>query len=209
MAGIKHHVYWDACVFIAYLKGDRAAEPIREGLRFWTDEARAQRAKLITSAITYTEVLRFHHAPNFKAFREFLRRYVTVRVADHLVCGRAEEYRSHFQAIETELYEKRLTAQREHVRRMALEKAARFGRLAKLPTKDPEVAAIRKLSTADAIHLATASLYEECTEFHTFDGEKRKKRSHLGLLDLNGQIPRFKVPIRLPYRPAGEELMFL
>lgn len=41
MAGTEIKVvYWDACVFIAFLKGDKPAEAIKEGLRFWTEEAR-------------------------------------------------------------------------------------------------------------------------------------------------------------------------
>ncbi|MGA7563276.1 MAG: type II toxin-antitoxin system VapC family toxin [Desulfobaccales bacterium] len=44
-----------------------------------------------------------------------------------------------------------------------------------------QVAGICKLTTPDAIHLATA-IYAEVDEFHTFDGEGRQP----GLIDLSG-----------------------
>jgi predicted nucleic acid-binding protein len=202
VAGTKPHVvYWDACVFIAFLKGDRDAEKIKEALRYWTEEARAGRAKIITSALTYTEVLRFYHPSTFKAFREFMRRHVTVRAADHIVCGRASEYRSHFVPIETAAYEKRLRDAQEVATALARQKAEAKGQRAKRDPKKVEVPGIKSLRSPDAIHLATASLYDACTAFHTFDGEGKSKGTALRLLDLNGLLPGFSIPITLPRKP--------
>lgn len=54
----------------------------------------------------------------------------------------------------------------------------------------------KKLATPDAIHIATASIYE--AEFWTFDaGHKDKK--HIGLLDLNGDERVAKLKICKPY----------
>ncbi len=44
----------------------------------------------------------------------------------------------------------------------------------------------RKLTTPDALHLATAILYD-AEEFHTFDDGKNNRKS-LGLLGLNGNV---------------------
>lgn len=52
----------------------------------------------------------------------------------------------------------------------------------------------RTVSTPDAIHLATAIHYN-VSEFHTFNG---KKKSHLGLLPLNGNVAGHPLKIVKP-----------
>jgi len=51
------------------------------------------------------------------------------------------------------------------------------------------------ISTADAIHLATAILYR-VDEFHTFDGDGDAK--HLGLLPLSGNVGGHRLTICKP-----------
>lgn len=55
------------------------------------------------------------------------------------------------------------------------------------------------VSTPDAIHLATAMLYE-AEGFYTFDGAgaKKKSRSALSLVPLNGNVAGYKLKIQPP-----------
>jgi predicted nucleic acid-binding protein len=59
----------------------------------------------------------------------------------------------------------------------------------------------RKISTPDAIHLATAILYE-ADEFHTTDGGGKRKRGG-DLLPLNGNVAGHKLKICIPAAPAN------
>lgn len=55
----------------------------------------------------------------------------------------------------------------------------------------------RRISTQDAVHLATALLYK-ADEFHTFDGLGENKRSGRPLLPLNGEVVVGKQKICTP-----------
>jgi predicted nucleic acid-binding protein len=103
--------------------------------------------------------------------------------------------------IETAAYLKRKEDAAAAAKAIALAKAAKHGRRAKKDPKAPEVPALKSLKGPDAIHLATASLYPECTQFHTFDGEGRSKGTALRLLDLNGVVPNFKMACAGSRRP--------
>lgn len=97
MAGNKTpRVYWDACVFIALYKGDKPAQEIKDGLRYWTAKARAGEAHIVTSAITYAEVLRFHHQQKYPIFSAFMDRYVIRQAADVPVMKLCHEIRDYF-----------------------------------------------------------------------------------------------------------------
>lgn len=199
MAGSKPVVYWDACVFIAFLKGDKPAEAIKAGLKYWSEKARSGEVTLVTSTLTYVEVLRFHHQEKYWGFLEFVRRHVQKRAADHIVCQRAHIYRDHFAAL----------AQKEHeadVARAETEAREASKRKGK-PVKPQPVKAIRQLATPDSIHLATAAV-SGCNNFHTFDGTGKDEGRFRKLIHLNGQIPQFGIPISLPLLPASEEMDF-
>ena len=58
-----------------------------------------------------------------------------------------------------------------------------------------------KISTPDAIHLATAILYE-ADEFHTTDGGGKRKRGG-DLLPLNGNVAGHRLKICIPAAPAN------
>lgn len=200
MAGTKPIVYWDSCVFIAFLKGDKPAEEIKAGLEYWTEKARASEATILTSTLTFVEVLRFKHEPEFRQFQRFMRRPVLKRAADHIVCQRAHDIRDHFARLAATKHKHDL----EKARQKALEDSERKGK----HVKPQPVAAPRKLATPDSIHLATASLYD-CTAFHTFDGEGiNEGKGFLKLLQLNGQIPGFSIPIALPQSPSAQKSLF-
>ena len=197
MAGGKTFVYWDACVFIAFLKGDKPAAEIKEGIRYWSDRARSGKVTLVTSTLTITEVVRFHHQDKYRMFTEFMRRHVTRRAADHIVCQRAHAFRDHFTELGLREHEARKALAEEEAR-IALERKQKV--VKPLPVKAP-----RKLATQDAIHLATATIYD-CVAFHTFDGESQRDTPFLKLLHLNGQIPNFTIPITLPRAPGSEPM---
>lgn len=61
-----------------------------------------------------------------------------------------------------------------------------------LPSKD----VIKKISTPDAIHLASAIQYD-ASEFHTFDGKKYSSNPG-GLLTLNGNVAGHRLKICTP-----------
>jgi predicted nucleic acid-binding protein len=60
----------------------------------------------------------------------------------------------------------------------------------------------KKLSTPDAIHLATAAIYN-AAEVHTFDDGQKDKKT-LGLLELNGDASVDKIVICKPTVPQRE-----
>lgn len=200
MPGKVPTFYWDACVFIAFLKGDKEADRIRDGVRYWTLKAIAGEANLITSTITLVEVLRFRHATRYKDFLDFLQRYVQKRAADHRVCARAHEIRDHFESLAAADYERRLALKREEI--AATRRAAGKGDPNRIGT--PSIPHPQRMSVPDSIHLATASMYP-CDAFHTFDGSgERQVGRFLKLIPLSGHIPRFHIPIRLPDKPGAD-----
>jgi predicted nucleic acid-binding protein len=58
----------------------------------------------------------------------------------------------------------------------------------------------KTVSTPDAIHLASAILYD-VTEFHTFDGKRKR-----ALLPLNGNVAGYNLRICKPPLPAQQKL---
>lgn len=200
----KPIVYWDSCVFIAFLKGDREAEEIKEGVKYWSERAIQGEAAIVTSTITAVEVLRFCNEPNYFDFHRFLQRYVKRHAADHVVCQRAHGIRNHFIRLADEHRERVQEAEQARYDAALADWSGREpGKRGNPPTLS-QVARFKCVSTADAIHLATASLYEQCEHFHTFDGqaEERESDQFHKLLRLNGRIPDFRIPIGIPVQNA-------
>jgi predicted nucleic acid-binding protein len=91
-------VYWDSCIFIAWLKNEQRINPLDvDGITHLIDEWDAGRLVIVTSTITRIEVLDSHLTPQQAAeFKASLRRStirvesVTVPIADL-----AHEIRAH------------------------------------------------------------------------------------------------------------------
>jgi predicted nucleic acid-binding protein len=143
MSGNRPIIYWDSCVFLAWLKDEKRKAGQMAGVQSCVIEIESGKWELITSAIAFTEVLEAKIGSDInKKFQElFLRPNITAINADIRVAKLASELRGYY-------------------------------------IKSGEV---RSLTTPDAIHLATAILYD-ADEFHTFDDGKSNKK-YLGLLD--------------------------
>ena len=85
---------WDTSVFLAWLNREKSA-PLAD-IDLLLDDFHAERAILVVSATTYTEILRAKHsAQQAEAFNRFLMRPNIVRVdVSFEIAGRGEQLRS-------------------------------------------------------------------------------------------------------------------
>src|SRR5437588_4470566 len=153
----KPVIYWDTCVFVAWLKNEKDKWPpaIWQGIQDVADLVQIGQAILVVSTLVRTEVFLGTLTPEQKQkFQAILRRKNLQEVAPHMrIADRAS------------------TIREKH-----------------------------KIKTPDAIHLATAILYD-VDEMHTMDGwHEDGKRD--GLLALSGNVAEYKLWITEPY-PRG------
>jgi predicted nucleic acid-binding protein len=153
----KPVIYWDTCVFIAWLKDEKDKWPpsIWQGIQDVADLVQIGQAILVTSTLTRVEVFLGTLTQEQKQkFAGILRRKNVQEVAPHMrIADRASAIRE------------------KH-----------------------------RIKTPDAIHLATAILYD-VDEMHTMDGwHEDGKRD--GLLALSGNVAEYKLTITEPY-PRG------
>jgi len=166
--------YFDACVYLAYLRWEEASygKPrIRAIESIWKQSERGG-VIIATSAITLTEVL--SHKLDSKSEKKFLQAIQTgihqCEDATPPITMRARQYRDFYQAS---------------------------------PVKCPDGNGIRSdLTTPDAIHLATASILN-CEQFLTFDGMAGKK-STIGLLWLGNKVANDSLIISQPEQGQGD-----
>jgi predicted nucleic acid-binding protein len=146
-----------------------------EGVLDCVQAFEAGTAHLVTSALVFAEVSGARVSPEMlDRFERLLRRRnSTVIDVDRRVAQLAGSLRDYYSA-----------------------KAPTPTRSKRKPATKPKT-----LSTPDALHLATALIYD-VTEFHTFDG--KNKRKTLGLLPLDGDVAGRKLAIRKP--SAGAQL---
>lgn len=100
MAGNKELVYWDACIFLAWLLGEvRVDGEEQAGLEDQIRRFDAGEIIVVTSAITSVEVLDCTLSPSacdcFRRLRHEPQKLHTVMV-DHKVCDLAREIRNHY-----------------------------------------------------------------------------------------------------------------
>ena len=91
-------IYWDTCVFLALLKNETRAAGEMDGLRSVYDEVGKGKVRLITSAITYMEVLTDQSGAdvvdNFRKI--FDRENIDAVNVDERIGMRAGEIREHY-----------------------------------------------------------------------------------------------------------------
>jgi predicted nucleic acid-binding protein len=135
MRGNSPVIYWDTCVFLAWITQEQRKPGEMAGIESSVVEIESNRWKLITSAITFAEILEsYSGAENVKKFKELFKR-------------------PNIASINTDM---------------------RIGELAgELKDYYVKLGGKRKLSTPDALHLATAIQYG-ADEFHTFDAGKKQ-----------------------------------
>ena len=153
----KRVLYWDACVFIAWLQDEKRTPGEMEGVADVVREVDRGAAYLMSSVMTRTEVLECRLTDEAKHLfdRALQRRNVQLIAQDIRVADLSHEIRNYYQARGT------------------------------------------KLSSPDAIHLATAILYQ-ADEFHTFDGSgPTAKKSKL--IPLSGLVAgQYSLTIKVP-----------
>ena len=145
MAG-RRTVYWDACIFIAWLKGEeRPNKADLDGITYLVEEWDEGRLTIVTSTITRIEVLDST---------------LTVDQATQFALS---------------------------LRRSTLRVIGVMTPIADIAHALRDFYTSPRLSTPDAIHLATA-IAAECDAFFTFDGTDTSKKKTLPLLPLGPTI---------------------
>lgn len=148
----KQKIYWDSCVFIAWLMDEKDwPEDIRDGILDTVYDLEQRKILLLTSAITRTEIFNLTPERTQKYDLLMQRRDLHEIAADARVANRASSIR--------EYYKRRDVS----------------------------------IRTPDAIHLATAIIYQ-ADELHTLDGKEKK-----GLIRFNGNVADSPLKIVLPY----------
>ena len=144
----KARFCWDACVFIAFLKGEARAEEEAAGMREVLEMMRMGRAHIITSALISSEVL--NRAADKTKARDKLRELVsrpgfTVIDANLAISDRAGEYRERVNFSGVSLTLKRNDA-------VYVATAALYGADA-LHTFDPVLLALDRSPLVDGLHI--------------------------------------------------------
>jgi predicted nucleic acid-binding protein len=149
--------YWDACVYIAWVKKDFQDGVHLEHIEELIRRSRTGDVTIITSTITITEVLDFGVEGRDEFLKLFHQEQHEAFDVDIRVATKAHQYREYYRA-----------------------------------QKSPGP------TTADAIHLATAFLYQ-AKAFHTFDdGKKERKSGRFSLLAHNGNVAGDAISICKP-----------
>ncbi|MCY3986249.1 MAG: hypothetical protein OXF23_04295, partial [Candidatus Dadabacteria bacterium] len=91
-------LYWDSCIFLAWLKDEKRAEGEMSGLISVIREIEKKKFSVTTSVITITEVLPVSSGPqvvmNFKKL--FQRSNFQMINVDERVASKASEIRNHY-----------------------------------------------------------------------------------------------------------------
>jgi predicted nucleic acid-binding protein len=92
-------IYWDSCIFIAWIKDEPLPTEQRDGIAECVDGVEKGSLRLITSTITLTEVLTAKLADDIKTKYEQLmtRRSITMIVADRRVTALARGIREYYE----------------------------------------------------------------------------------------------------------------
>ena len=97
MAGNRDQVHWDTCVFLSWLKEDNRTPEEREGIAYWARRAEAGDALIVTSSITFVEILRSKIGDDVHSrFMRWAKRYVRTYMVDRSVIRRAHDLRDYF-----------------------------------------------------------------------------------------------------------------
>ena len=101
MSGTRRCVYWDTCVFLAWIKGESREDPQDEaGILQCVDEAKTGGVLILTSDITRIEALDccFESEEQRQTFADFLKRpEVECRPVDNRVAALAHDIRDYYQ----------------------------------------------------------------------------------------------------------------
>lgn len=102
MATSKKNIYWDACVFIAWIYEDKSYGPgVFEGIEFMARDIHSGKSTLFTSVVTKTEVLdnRMSGKAKTRFGNLFKRHNVTMVVQDERIADRSHNIRNHYDKV--------------------------------------------------------------------------------------------------------------
>ena len=97
MPAKKRKIYWDACVFLAWLYDEQNDVSVIEGMEEIVKQVDANEITLITSVVTRTEILEGRMNPDVKKKFDslFNRRNVVMINLDHRISDLSHEIRDH------------------------------------------------------------------------------------------------------------------
>ena len=172
-------VYWDTVMFISLFNGFRGLETEdAEAVRYWRRQADDGDALILTSSLTYAEVLEVYEGGESGLVPAQYRSF------DAFMTGRIEIVDAHVGIM------RRVKEIRQRAR--------------DLPKAHGQK---HKLCTPDAIHLATAAS-GPCSEFHTFDGSSSKGCTGLLRLAEHAPALGLSFHIKKPAVPPGDLDLF-
>ena len=143
MSDTLSQYYWDACVFLEYLRGEQVAASKRRAIQRLLQENKARQNKIFTSVVTHLEVL-----PK------------KLTASDEAAEATYWSYFDGIWCIDVDISKPVINLAREIKDFYFSEGDAKAGRT------------YRMMSTGDAIHLATAIIWG-ADELHTRDRNKR------------------------------------
>jgi hypothetical protein len=172
-------VYWDSCIFFAWIKQETCwPEDIIKGIEQTIEQTYAKRIVIVTSVATLTEILQSQMKPEDKDRYQKLFGHPQLQLMD---------------------VDRRIAAQAAVIREYYDTRAFDV---------QPDGTVVKTgsvMSLGDSFHLATA-LHYDVDEFQTLDGAGKRKR-RVDLLKLNGSVAGFRLVIIQPkYVPPPEPL---
>jgi len=172
-------VYFDSCIYIAHYRNEISSynKPRIDAIAAMLEENKRGGTTIVTSSLTLCEVLQ--------------------RLKQDSLNAEIEDFKNRFKWGLHKL---------KDVDPKVAERAALYRHYYRTnPVKGPNrVKPFTNLTTPDAIHLATATLYE-CDEFWTFDGMNPKADKHESIkpLWLNNKVATDAIIITPPFMRQG------
>jgi predicted nucleic acid-binding protein len=98
MAGANPVYYWDACLFLAWIKDEERPSGEMDGVREIIDRSRRREAKIVTSVLTSVEVLQSRLPVGLPNLFSGLIKRITRLGMDSKVASLAHDIRDHYMA---------------------------------------------------------------------------------------------------------------
>ena len=168
MSGKPRRLYWDTCVFLAWIKAETCwPQDVTDGIQQTVDEWSSGKVVIVTSSITLLEILssQLSIVQKDEITKAFARPALQLVDLDRRIAGKASVIR--------QFYDDRVFK------------------------PDGSVESGRIIGMGDAIHLATALSLDRLSEFQTLDGSGKQGKK-FGLLGLNDDVAGTRLSIRLP-----------
>jgi|GEM_PF-1710858 len=168
MSGKPKLLYWDTCIFLAWIKMETCwPEDVTKGIEQVVDSWRSGKTIIVTSSLTMLEVLSAQLSVDQKDLLRKVFSQPTLQLVD---------------------IDRRISAKASVIRQFYDDRTFH---------EDGSLKSGRIMGIGDAIHLATALSVDRLSEFQTLDGAG-KQRKKFALLDLGETVAEARLNIRLP-----------